>query len=915
MNPTAFTQFRTSLAVRIIVGVLLLLALTTALQIALSNRLVHQSVLAELQARLEAKADYNIKELRYNLDRLRRDVILLSHLPSLQGIARASINNGIDPKEQKDANFLKQRLQDVLSAFAKANPDYYQLRVVGLADGGRELIRVESNKGQITVIEPEHLQQKGSRDYFNATLALKDSQTYLSDINLNQEFGTIEVPHRKTIRCTTPVFAPNGQMFAMVVINMDLAPTMEKLVSTNLDYMLTYMFNHKGEYLLHPDPAKTFGFEFNKTFRWQDDVKLLENPAEGALLGLSLNTLQFFTLAGERQYGVQQNFNFDDWAGKSRYVALVYAVPAQYLEARNQGLDRIVLFSALGAALAISILLYFYVRRLVAPLVAMGAAAQLIGEGDYSVQMPKTHLQEVKQLLESFTLMKEKIAARDSEIIETNQRLKSSLDYADLIIESMPEAIIIANASGEILRANSQLFTLFGYEPEELLGQPIEILVPKKFHSVHLAHRTGYMAEQVSRPMGAGKDLYGLRKNGSEVPVEIGLNIVHSYSGTNILATIIDITHRKKNEAKLLHSNTRYRLAASAAGLGFWDYDLVTGMLSWDENMYRIYGFEQPITEEQPYTLWANAVHPDDLPTSEQALQMAIRGEAPFDTEFRVIHPSGEIHVIKAQAFVLRDDRGMAVKVYGVNLDITARKKAEKQQQKLVRDLSLINAELNSFTYVASHDLKSPLRGVDQLAGWILEDLADNLSPVTRKHLELMQNRIHRMEKLLDDLLEYSRAGRSNADNVQVDTELMVRDILDFIGPSKQVNLIFQSPMPVLVTKKVPLDAVFRNLINNAIKHHPAEHVDIYLSCRQLGEFYEFAVGDNGAGIAPEHQGKIFHMFQTLKSRDLVEGSGIGLALVKKLVEGLGGCIRVESDGCSGTWFYFTWPSVPNDVY
>jgi PAS domain S-box-containing protein len=545
----------------------------------------------------------------------------------------------------------------------------------------------------------------------------------------------------------------------------------------------------------------------------------------------------------------------------------------------------------------------------------MGAAAQLIGEGDYAVQMPHTNLLEVQQLLDSFGFMKEKIAARDREILETNLRLQSSLDYADLIIESMPEAIIIAEKNGKIIRANGQVVAVFGYEPQELLGQPIEILVPQNFQSAHPIYRTNYLAEQVSRPMGAGKDLYGRRKDGSEVPVEVGLNIVHSDNGINILATVIDISNRKKNEAKLLHSNTRYKLAASAAGLGFWDYDLTSGMLSWDENMYHIYGYEQASVSEQPYTLWSNAVHPEDLYSSEQALQMAIRGEAPFDTEFRIIHPGGEIHFIKAQAFVLRNDKGAAVKIYGVNLDITARKKAEKQQQKLVRDLSLINAELNSFTYVASHDLKSPLRGVDQLAGWIMEDLADNLSPVTRKHLELMQNRIHRMEKLLDDLLEYSRAGRNNTENVQVDTELMVRDILDFIGPFKQINLIFHSSMPVFVTKKVPLDAVFRNLISNAIKHHPANNVDIYISCRQLGEFYEFGVGDNGAGIAPEHQSKIFLMFQTLKSRDLVEGSGIGLALVKKLVEGLDGTIRVESDGRSGTWFYFTWPIAPNDVY
>jgi two-component system, sensor histidine kinase and response regulator len=898
-----------SLSVRIIAGVLLLLALATALQIYLSNRLARESVLAELQAQLQAKADYSISELRYRLDRLRSDVILLSQLPSVLGIARAAQNGGIDPKEQRDVETLKSRLQDVIIAFTHANPEYFQVRLVGLADGGRELVRVQINNGKTEIVPKEQLQQKQDRDYFIATLALKTGETYLSNFNLNQEFGKIEIPHRRTIRATTPVYSESGEIFAMVVINMDLGPTFDKLLDNNPDYIYTYMFNQNGDYLIHPDKNKTFGFELGAPHRWQDEVRFSTGLPDAQSHRLTLQKLEPFTLENKPLYGLQENFNYEDQGENSRYVSLVYAVDAHYLEVRNEALIRIIVLSALGCAFAIAILLYFYVRRLIAPLVSLSDAAHAIGEGDYSVAMPVQNIPELGQLILAFEIMKEKIAARDREIYEANQHLKTSLEYADLIIESMPEAIIIANPNGEIIRCNRQVATLFGYGTDELIGQPIEVLVPMRDKGGDAAHRASYLKEQISRPMGQGRDLYGLRRDGSEFPVEIGLNTLRSIFGTNVLATVFDITERKRNEAILVHTNTRFSLAASAAGLGFWDYDLVSGLLSWDENMYSIYGVESQTVIQQPYTLWSSSLHPEDRAASEEALQMAIKGDAPFDTEFRIIQPDGALRYVKAQAFVLFDNAGIPRAMYGINLDITERKLAEKRQQKLLRDMSLINEELNSFTYIASHDLKSPLRGIDQLAGWIAEDLAGRIDESTQKHLALMQSRIHRMENLLDDLLEYSRAGRTSSEDVLVDTRLLVQEVCDLSSASKKVHLNIRTTMPVFVTKKVPLEMVLRNLISNAIKHHPSsEEVEIYISATYQNGRFEFGVGDNGAGIAPEHQAKIFLMFQTLKSRDVVEGSGIGLALVKKIVEGLEGKIRVESDGKTGAWFFFTWP-------
>lgn len=224
------------------------------------------------------------------------------------------------------------------------------------------------------------------------------------------------------------------------------------------------------------------------------------------------------------------------------------------------------------------------------------------------------------------------------------------------------------------------------------------------------------------------------------------------------------------------------------------------------------------------------------------------------------------------------------------------------------RKLQVSNNELNNFAYVASHDLKSPLRGIDQLASWINEDLGATLNGETREHLRLMRSRIGRMEKLLDDSLAYSRVGRYIDSPIRVDTGELVRDIFTTSAAGKPFSVRIADDMPVLVTRRVPLELVFENLIDNAIKHHDQAQGSIEISARHAADGIEFSVQDDGPGILPEHQQRVFAMFQTLKPRDEIEGSGIGLALVKKIVESMGGGVTLESDGKHGCTFRFTWP-------
>jgi signal transduction histidine kinase len=292
----------------------------------------------------------------------------------------------------------------------------------------------------------------------------------------------------------------------------------------------------------------------------------------------------------------------------------------------------------------------------------------------------------------------------------------------------------------------------------------------------------------------------------------------------------------------------------------------------------------------------------------QHELQEAISGIRAFDSTFRILTPSGETRYLKGVAGSVLDHSGVTVEMFGVNFDVTDAVLAAQKQEKLLDELTRINGELNTFTYSASHDLKSPLRGIDQLASWIAEDLGDDINDQTKDHLRLMRSRIDRMERLLGDLLAYSRVGRSVDDAVSVITHELVDDIYDLCVSNKNFTLHIAENMPVIETYKVPLELVFRNLISNAVKHHDKAAGNIWVSAEKKGDFVEFLVRDDGPGVSADHQDRVFGMFQTLRPRDEIEGSGIGLALVKKSIETVGGKVVLESDGHNGCTFRFTWP-------
>jgi signal transduction histidine kinase len=221
------------------------------------------------------------------------------------------------------------------------------------------------------------------------------------------------------------------------------------------------------------------------------------------------------------------------------------------------------------------------------------------------------------------------------------------------------------------------------------------------------------------------------------------------------------------------------------------------------------------------------------------------------------------------------------------------------------------NRELSEFAYVVSHDLKAPLRGISSLATWLVNDFSEKLGPEGREHLALIASRVKRLAGLIDAILAYSRAGRSHVDRVPVALEPLVRNTIDLLAPPPHVRVQITGRLPEVTIEPVKIQQVFQNLLSNAIDFMDKPEGLVVVACVPEDGAWHFSVSDNGSGIEARHFQRIFQLFQTLAARDELERTGVGLALVKKIVEIEGGRVWVESTVGVGSAFHFTLPAAP----
>ena len=312
----------------------------------------------------------------------------------------------------------------------------------------------------------------------------------------------------------------------------------------------------------------------------------------------------------------------------------------------------------------------------------------------------------------------------------------------------------------------------------------------------------------------------------------------------------------------------------------------------------RVLGFTSAELMAQPLL---DFVHPDDLEHTIAGARCLKAGEMEVGFENRYRCKDGSYRWLSWNAMPYIEQSLW----YAVARDITESKQTEAALEER-------NQELDNFVHIVSHDLKAPLRAVSNLSQWIEDDLEGKVLADTQPQLKLLRNRVDRMAATIDGLLDYARIGRTAESIEPVCVAELLAETIDSLAPSPTFSIVIAPDLPTLDTKRILLFQVFTNLIGNAIFHHDKSIGSVQISCQVCGDFYEFGVADDGPGIAPENHTKIFTIFQTVHPQNRADSTGIGLAIVKKIVEAEGGTIRLESDLGRGTAFYFTWPKRSN---
>ena len=371
----------------------------------------------------------------------------------------------------------------------------------------------------------------------------------------------------------------------------------------------------------------------------------------------------------------------------------------------------------------------------------------------------------------------------------------------------------------------------------------------------------------------------------------------------------IDVTSQRVLEDQLQATQARMQeLADGVPGLfAYLDGDLTLQFLSSAYDLW--YGHARARHLGQHIT---TVITPETWLRRRPLYQRCLAGEVVRYEESRVM-ANGEERFYEITYQPHRATTGDVIGILSLAMDITERRAIQNALEAKSAELARSNQELEQFAYVASHDLKAPLRAIDILADWLQADLSAYQGGEVQQNLGLLKQRTTRLYRLLDDLLAYSRAGRQPGAIVEVDTRLLVEDLFVLLAPPDGMQLTADASLPLVRAHEAPLEQVLRNLINNAIKHHPTQRGRVFVCAQDNGDEVLFAVEDDGAGIGQEFAEKVFQMFQTLKPRDEIEGSGMGLAIVKRIVEWQGGRVWFhDAAGGCGTVFKFTWKKLPH---
>jgi len=523
-----------------------------------------------------------------------------------------------------------------------------------------------------------------------------------------------------------------------------------------------------------------------------------------------------------------------------------------------------------------------------------------------------------------------RVKERTAELERTRVALEQTNAYHRNLIEVSLDPLVTISVDGKITDVNKATIKATGRSRRELVGTDFSsyFTEPEKA-------RAGYK-KAFKEGSVQNYELEIKHRDGHLTPVLYNASLYYDEAGkaVGIFAATRDITVLKKAEAdlrehrdqleELVKERTKdlreredqLKRAQEIANLGGWELDLTSNRLSWSDEVYRIFGLK-PQEFKATYEAFLECVHPDDRAAVDGAYKGSLQeGRDTYEIEHRILRKNtGEIRMVFEKCAHFRDPAGRVVRSIGMVQDITLRKRTENEMRALNLRLEEINRQLNDFVFTVSHDLKAPLRAIQGYADALLEDQAQKLDPDGRANIERIAIASQRLDEMIQDLLAYSRISSEQITMEPVDLKTLVREVIDRLPPEAVVkNAVFSvDPDPPAVTAHQPLiEQILDNLVLNAVTYvKPGIRPEIKIWVEDRSGWTYLFVKDNGIGIAVENQERIFKVFERLHGVESYPGTGVGLAIVKKGVERMGGRFGVISKPSEGSTF---WIALPREI-
>jgi PAS domain S-box-containing protein len=471
------------------------------------------------------------------------------------------------------------------------------------------------------------------------------------------------------------------------------------------------------------------------------------------------------------------------------------------------------------------------------------------------------------------------------------------------LLESAPDPIVIVDHDGAIVLVNGQAETAFGYVRSEIVGQPIEILVPERFRSAHVADRTHYFRSPAIRPMGARQDLYGRRKDGAEFPIEVRLSPLETEDGILVSSSIRDITERKRAEdqranlAAIVESSDEAIIGKTLDGV----------ITSWNQGARRIFGYSP---EEVVGGSIRLLVPPEREEEEAMILRTLAHGEGKRLETIRRPKDGPDIEVSLTLSPV-RDAAGHAVSISEVARDITDQRRSSEALARAKDAAEASSRELEAFSYSVAHDLRAPLRAMNGFAQLLVDSYEADLDAEGKDWLQEIIVNAKRMGALIDALLSLSRVTRTPMTRESVDLSALVRATgaqLSAAEPHRTVELVVEDHLQASLDSNLAR-ALVENLVGNAWKFTSGvRRPRIEFGAGTRDGIRTFFVQDNGAGFDMAFGNKLFSPFQRLHTTAEFPGTGIGLATVQRIVHRHGGRVWAQGAVGAGATVYFTIP-------